>query len=104
MDRIAAQYIGAWTNLLDGAADPSGRLPETFPASASQSPMGDQAFWPGYETNVNLDQAPNDGVGIGMPWYRDEGWPVLFPFGYGLSYTTYQLAGGSVTTSGTGLR
>jgi beta-glucosidase len=103
LDRIETQYVPAWVRLLDGSADPSGRLPETFPVSGATSPMGDPRFWPGTGTNVNLNQPPNVGVGIGMAWYRAAGWPVLFPFGYGLSYTTFQLNGGSVETSGNGL-
>jgi beta-glucosidase len=35
-----------------------------------------------------------------MSWFRQAGWPVLFPFGFGLSYTQYQLTGGSVFNSG----
>jgi beta-glucosidase len=104
LDRIATKYVPAWVRLLDGDANPSGRLPETFPASAAQSPMGVPGFWPGIGSNVNLNQAPYAGVGIGMPWYRAAGWPVLFPFGYGLSYTTYKLNGGSLTSSGSGLQ
>ena len=104
LDRIAVQYVPAWVRLLDGSANPSGRLPETFPASAGGSPMGDPAFWPGIGSNVNLNQPPDLGVGIGMPWYRTAGWPVQFPFGFGLSYTTYQLTGGSLSTSGSGLQ
>jgi beta-glucosidase len=96
LDRVFAQYVDAWRNLLDGAVDPSGRLPITFPVSAAQSPMGDAAFWPGIHTVVDLNQAPYRGVGIGMAWYRQAGWPVLFPFGFGLSYTQYQLVSGSV--------
>jgi beta-glucosidase len=103
LDRIETKYVPAWVRLLDGSADPSGRLPETFPVSGATSPMGDPRFWPGTGTNVNLNQPPNVGVGIGMAWYRAAGWPVLFPFGYGLSYTTFQLNGGSVETSGNGL-
>ena len=104
LDRIETKYVPAWVRLLDGSTNPSGRLPETFPVATSASPMGDTAFWPGNGSTVNLNQPPDNGVGIGMPWYRALGWPVLFPFGFGLSYTTYQLSGGSLTTSGNGLQ
>jgi beta-glucosidase len=103
MDVTESSYVPAWVNLLDGEADPSGRLPETFPAAMAQSPAGVRSFWPGYGPDVNLNAAPDDGVGIGMAWYRAEGWPVLFPFGYGLSYTNYGLVGGSVQSSTGGL-
>jgi beta-glucosidase len=104
LDRIETQYVPAWVRLLDGSADPSGRLPETFPVAAEASPMGDAKFWPGIGSNVNLNQPPNVGVGIGMAWYREEKWPVLFPFGFGLSYTSYQLNGGTLATNGSGLQ
>jgi beta-glucosidase len=103
MDVTESSFVPAWTNLLDGQANPSGRLPETFPVSLAQSPAGVRAFWPGFGPEVNLDAAPDDGVGIGMSWYRAEGWPVLFPFGFGLSYTDYELDGGSVQSSSQGL-
>ena len=101
-DRTLSRFVTAYTNLLDGAVDPSGRLPETFPVSAAGSPMAVQEFWPGYYSTVNLDLPPQDGVGIGYDWYRAAGWPVLFPFGFGLSYTRYQLLGGALTDTSTG--
>ncbi|HLK44758.1 MAG TPA: glycoside hydrolase family 3 C-terminal domain-containing protein, partial [Acidimicrobiales bacterium] len=103
-DRTLSQYAGAWRNLLDGTADPSGRLPETFPASTTDSPLGNASFWPGIGTNVDLNLPPDHGIGIGMPWYRSAGWPVLFPFGYGLSYADFSLQGGSVANVGGALQ
>lgn len=103
-DAALTTFVGAYANLLDGTADPSGRLPETFPVSAARSPMALRSFWPGVDHRVDLGLAPNGGIGIGYDWYRQARWPVLFPFGYGLSYTTYQLAGGAVTSSGSGLQ
>jgi beta-glucosidase len=102
-DATLAKYVAAWTTILDGNVDPSGRLPVTFPVSQAKSPMADQAYWPGIGDTVDLDLAPNGGLGIGEDWYRQEGWPVLFPFGFGLSYTTYKLQGGAVTSGSTGL-
>jgi beta-glucosidase len=103
MDATESSFVPAWVNLIDGHADPSGRLPETFPGSMARSPAGVRTFWPGFGPVVDLDAAPDDGAGIGMAWYRAAGWPVLFPFGYGLSYTTYGLQGGSVQSSSSGL-
>ena len=103
-DVVLAPYTEAWRNLLVGSANPSGRLPETFPVYGSLSPIADQQFWPGTNSTVDLGQPPYHGLGIGMPWYRVAGWPVAFPFGFGLSYTTYQLLGGSVTNGPNGLQ
>lgn len=102
-DRTLDHFVPAFTNLLDGNADPSGRLPVTFPVSTAESPAGVPAFWPGIGTNVNLDLAPYDGVGIGMAWYRRAGWPVLFPFGYGLSYTTYAITSAQLQSNAGGI-
>ena len=103
-DVVLAPYTAAWRNLLTGVADPSGRLPVTFPVYGALSPLADQSFWPGYNSVVDLNQPPNHGLGIGLPWYRATGWPVAFPFGFGLSYTTFQLLGGSVTNGPGGLQ
>jgi beta-glucosidase len=95
IDPIAATYVPAYGNLLIGNADPSGRLPITFPADQDESPMsmgtGPQrfAYWPGINETSNLTLSPINGTVIGYGWYVSEGWPVLFPFGYGLSYATY---------------
>jgi beta-glucosidase len=104
IDQTLTGFVPAWIPLLDGRADPSGRLPVTFPLYQQESPMADQSFWPGVAAAVNLDLPPNGGVGIGYAWYRQAGWPILFPFGYGLSYTTFQLLGGTVTDGASGLQ
>ena len=103
-DLFLSRFATAYTRLLDGAADPSGRLPMTFPVSGKESPMGIPAFWPGVKDRVNLDLPPKGGLGIGLDWYRQARWPVLFPFGFGLSYTSYQLLGGAITDPPTGLQ
>ena len=67
-------------NVLYGDADPGGRLPITFPATENQGP----AHFAGTDT------APYDeGVHVGYRWYAKNGATPLFPFGYGLSYTTF---------------
>jgi beta-glucosidase len=72
--------------VLFGDADPGGRLPVTFPASNAQRPVGPSAAaYPGVNGRVSYDED----VFLGYPNYLRNGWTPLFPFGYGLSYTTF---------------
>jgi beta-glucosidase len=77
--------IGA---LIFGTADPSGKLPVTFPASLSQVPAQTTAQWPGTATGVTY----SEGVNIGYRWYQSQNITPLFPFGYGLSYTKFSFS------------
>ena len=74
--------------LIFGTADPSGKLPATFPASLSQVPAQTTAQWPGTATGVVY----SEGVDIGYRWYQSAGITPLFPFGYGLSYTSFSFS------------
>ena len=74
--------------LIFGTADPSGKLPVTFPASLSQVPAQTQAQWPGTATGVTY----SEGVNIGYRWYQSQNITPLFPFGYGLSYTKFSFS------------
>ena len=78
--------------VLFGAVDPSGKLPETFPASESQLPTNTVAQFPG----LNNQEAYSEGLLIGYRWYDAKHIAPLFPFGYGLSYTSFSLADLSV--------
>jgi beta-glucosidase-like glycosyl hydrolase len=71
--------------LIFGNADPSGKLPVTFPASLSQVPAQTTAQWPGTPTGPIY----SEGVDIGYRWYQSQNITPLFPFGYGLSYTKF---------------
>jgi beta-glucosidase len=74
--------------LIFGTVDPSGKLPVTFPASLSQVPAQTEAQWPGTSTGVDY----SEGVDIGYRWYQSAGITPLFPFGYGLSYTSFSFS------------
>jgi beta-glucosidase len=78
--------------LIFGTADPSGKLPVTFPVSLSQVPAQTQAQWPGTSTGVVY----SEGVDIGYRWYQSQNITPLFPFGYGLSYTKFSFSNLSV--------
>jgi beta-glucosidase len=84
--------------LLFGDVNPSGHLTETFPASASQGPAKTTDEYPGDGTSVSYDE----GILVGYRWYQASGEQPLFPFGYGLSYTTFSYANVTATPQGSG--
>ncbi|MFD3333208.1 glycoside hydrolase family 3 protein [Streptomyces sp. NPDC058700] len=71
--------------VLFGDSDPSGRLPVTFPAGPAQGPGTTAATYPGANATVSYDE----GTAIGYRYYDAKGQQPQFPFGYGLSYTTF---------------
>jgi beta-glucosidase len=96
----------AIANVLFGNYDPSGHLTVTFPTSLSQVPASTEAQWPGENGEVQY----SEGIDVGYRWYDSQDLTPLFPFGYGLSYTTFSFsnlqvgaltAGGSATVTAT---
>jgi beta-glucosidase len=75
----------ALASVLFGRTDPGGHLPVTFPASLSQVPASSPASFPGNGSEVLYAE----GVDVGYRWYDAKGATPLFPFGYGLSYTSF---------------
>ena len=71
--------------VLFGDVNPSGKLPVTFPQSLAQVPASTAAQWPGAGGQVQY----SEGVLVGYRWYTTKGITPLFPFGYGLSYTSF---------------
>ncbi len=76
----------ATADLLLGAANPGGKLPETFPARESDAPTAMPDRYPG----VNDQQQYSEGVLVGYRWYDTKQVTPLYPFGHGLSYTTFR--------------
>jgi beta-glucosidase len=70
--------------LLFGDVDPSGKLPVTFPTSLAQVPASTPLQWPGV-----LGAHYSEGLDVGYRWYDAQDLTPLFPFGFGLSYTTF---------------
>ena len=70
--------------VLLGAVNPSGRLPESFPITHMDCSAHCVGEFPGGKT-VSYDE----GIFVGYRYYDTEQIPVLFPFGYGLSYTNF---------------
>jgi beta-glucosidase len=94
----------AVANVLFGEVNPSAKLPITFPLSdadlphpvivkppvASTTQSGDPDAWKKIAAGLPPFQISYDeGLKVGYKWYDAEKKTVLFPFGYGLSYTTY---------------
>ncbi|MET9952725.1 glycoside hydrolase family 3 C-terminal domain-containing protein [Streptomyces sp. NPDC006339] len=72
--------------VLFGDVDPGGRLTQTFPLTEDAHPTaGDPRRYPG----VNGVEEYSEGIHVGHRWYDAEGVTPLFPFGHGLSYTTF---------------
>jgi len=112
---LEAWYAGsrgadAVANLIFGEVNPSAKLPITFPRSEADLPHpkvvmppkaaidADREGWK--RIAAGLPAFPvtyNEGVKVGYKWYDAENKPVLFPFGYGLSYTTYSYSNLKVT-------
>jgi beta-glucosidase len=97
----------ATADVLLGLVNPSGRLPVTFPAAESDSPVaGSPIRYPG----VPLQGAPagqtvqqySEGILVGYRWYDRQGIRPLFPFGAGLSYTTFTYSDLHVRAGGRG--
>lgn len=82
---LGGQAVGGATyDVLYGRVNPCGRLPETFPLRMQDNPSfltyggeGDRAVYA-------------EGIFVGYRYYDRKEMPVLFPFGHGLSYTTFQ--------------
>lgn len=73
----------AAVSLLYGRANPSGKLAETFPLKLEDNPS--YLNFPGENDCTEY----REGVFVGYRYYDAKGMEVLFPFGYGLSYTTF---------------
>jgi beta-glucosidase len=71
--------------VLFGDVNPSGKLPVTFPQSLAQVPASTAAQWPGANGTVQY----SEGILVGYRWYATKHITPLFPFGAGLSYTTF---------------
>ena len=76
----------ALADLLYGKTNPGGHLPITFPTSLSAIPTASVAQFPGENNTVQY----SEGLLVGYRWYDQNNVTPLFPFGYGLSYTTFQ--------------
>jgi beta-glucosidase len=98
---IEAWYPGeedgaAIAALLTGDVSPTGHLPVTFPTSMARSAISTPAQWPG----IGLVSTYTEGLDVGYRWNHATGVKPLFPFGYGLTYTTFAIRHARVTPVG----
>ncbi len=86
-------------DVLTGAVNPSGKLPFTFPVAMEDGPLKTAEQYPGvpgdrkWESSFGavpiLEETYSEGIYVGYRWYESKQIAPLFPFGYGLSYTTF---------------
>jgi len=80
-------------DLLFGLTDPSGKLPLTFPKTETEVPASTPQQYPG----VDGDAIYSEKLLVGYRWYDAKDVAPLFPFGFGLSYTTFAVTNLVVT-------
>lgn len=95
VDICSPTIVWAWFNgmeggnalvdVLSGKVNPSGKMPFTTPVSLDQSPAHALGNFPGRDLKVNYEED----ILVGYRWFDTKGLPVVYPFGYGLSYTTF---------------
>ena len=83
------RFGSAAAALLFGDVNPSGKLPQTYPRRLEDGPVRTPEQYPGTEGKAVY----SEGLGVGYRWYDAQGIEPLFPFGFGLSYTTFDIAG-----------
>ncbi len=81
----------AIADVLFGRVNPCGKLAETFPLKLADTPA--YLNWPGGAGRVQY----GEGLFIGYRYYDEKELPVLFPFGYGLSYTSFAYGNAEVS-------
>ncbi len=120
LDKVSA-VLDAWyagskgadavANVLFGDVNPSAKLPMTFPRSEADlphpqivtPPPGAKPIESGFHTTLTkptFDVHYDEELKVGYKWYDAENKPVLFPFGFGLSYTTYRYSDLKVKSDG----
>jgi beta-glucosidase len=89
----------ALARVLTGDANPSGKLPLTFPKSPGQAPTAEPGRYPARQGVYEY----SEGLEIGYRGYDARGRRPLFPFGFGLSYTAFALSDLAVVPAGDGV-
>ncbi|WP_218043762.1 beta-glucosidase [Flavobacterium franklandianum] len=74
-------------DVLSGKECPSGKLPFTIPVTLNQSPAHALGNYPGRDLKVNYEED----ILVGYRWFDTKGIEPQYPFGYGMSYTTFEI-------------
>jgi beta-glucosidase len=85
---------GAVLDIITGAVNPSGKLSETIPRRLEDTSV--YRYYPSRERTSEYREGPF----VGYRYYDTAGVPVLYPFGFGLSYTSFEYSDISVNESG----
>ena len=103
IDKVAA-VLEAWypgeedgnavARVLFGEVNPSGKLPVTFPAAAEDTLARNPEQYPGNGIEVHY----SEGIEVGYRWFQSNKIKPLFPFGFGLSYTTFTYSKPMITS------
>ena len=92
---LGSQAGPALADVISGDVNPSGKLPFTFPLRLEDGPLQSEGQYPGILRTEQIDgmdvydEDYSEGLYVGYRWYETRRQPVLFPFGYGLSYTAF---------------
>ena len=92
---LGTQAGHSLADVLSGDVNPSGHLPFSIPVSYDKNPVQTEAQYPGILRDGTIDGMPvldmeyTEGIYVGYRWYDLHG-GILFPFGHGLSYTTFE--------------
>ena len=90
----------ALADVLLGKVNPSGKLPFTFPVALSDGPA--HAGGPDSYPGVQLQETYKEGILVGYRWYDTKKIKPLYPFGYGLSYSSWSLSNMEVNKTSIG--
>ena len=85
---------GAVLRVITGKVNPSGKLAESYPMALEQNPTS--RYYPGEQRTSEY----REGLYVGYRYYETAGVPVQFPFGFGLSYTTFAYSDLTVSEQG----
>ena len=92
---LQAWYLGSETgsaiaDVLTGKVNPSGKLPVTFPVALEDGPVRTERQYPGIpDEDGRLQVYYDEGIYVGYRWFEKQDIKPMFPFGFGLSYTTF---------------